>query len=666
MADYDLKYTGAQIDGLLDAANELKTNGYIYKGVATPSTNPGTPTERVAYLASDPGTYTNFGGIVITSGLYSLTYVSGTWTGTQMQAGSDIEVVQTTGDSTTDVMSQKVVTDKIEGITGVNPSKAVIYPSSTVDGVSPDVNTGKWVKQTLRKLLFVPYTWHNGDYLQVTGGADYGSYIIFLTSPYHVIGHNVPYASGQSYAWNEIPSTTTANIPIPSDTKFILINHSYSTSSFLPLSIYICNDTLHTIIELTKLSFYKDVRPYIDLLVCGYILPDGTYGNDIWGYEAYKLTNITGMSIIKCKAYFAGDVDYAIIFDANDNILGRISPPEHLQEQYVTYNINLSQYVGASYIVINTYKNEEYPMSISREYDVQYPEYIEQLAGKKSISVLFIGNSLTQDSVSYLPLLLKEIAPEIDFKLYVWYNAGKTLQQQYEDYFLTDSPCAIFSICENASSWQNFNNSVKISDVFNNYNFDVVCLQEYSYYDFTEAELTTNYNNIVSFFSANYAKALKYVTLIDQPNRSKVETMYQQSVNYAKTFVKNTICEDILNVGGAIYLALQTALDSLGDQGHLSPDGTHAQEGLPCILQSYVHALWVLDKLGVAKSIYNSQTRITAENYPSINVPGPNLGTGVVEGTDEQYRIAQQCAIKAYKLSRKYVNEVLETLPETI
>ena len=115
MADYDLKYTGQQIDALLDAANELKTAGYIYKGVATPSTNPGTPTERVAYLASEPGTYTNFGGIVITSGLYSLTYASGTWTGTQMQAGSDIEVVQTTGQSTSDVMSQKAVTDSLVG-----------------------------------------------------------------------------------------------------------------------------------------------------------------------------------------------------------------------------------------------------------------------------------------------------------------------------------------------------------------------------------------------------------------------------------------------------------------------------------------------------------------------------------------------------------------------
>ena len=116
MADYNLKYTGEQIDGLLDTANELQAAGYIYKGVATPSTNPGTPTERVAYLASEPGTYTNFGGIVIARGLYSLTYAGGTWTGTQMSAGSDIEVVQTTGDSTSNVMSQKAVTDEFGNV----------------------------------------------------------------------------------------------------------------------------------------------------------------------------------------------------------------------------------------------------------------------------------------------------------------------------------------------------------------------------------------------------------------------------------------------------------------------------------------------------------------------------------------------------------------------
>ena len=40
--------------------------GYQYMGVAQPSTNPGTPDARVMYLAYLPGSYVNFGGIIVT------------------------------------------------------------------------------------------------------------------------------------------------------------------------------------------------------------------------------------------------------------------------------------------------------------------------------------------------------------------------------------------------------------------------------------------------------------------------------------------------------------------------------------------------------------------------------------------------------------------------
>lgn len=145
MADYDLQYQDTHIDVLLATANELKTAGYIYKGVATPSTNPGTPTERVAYLASEPGTYTNFGGIVIASGLYSLTYAGGTWTGTQMTAGRDIEVVQTTGQSASDVMSQKAVTDSLVGSVISYSGLAADNVQEALDINSEDINKLKGV-----------------------------------------------------------------------------------------------------------------------------------------------------------------------------------------------------------------------------------------------------------------------------------------------------------------------------------------------------------------------------------------------------------------------------------------------------------------------------------------------------------------------------------------
>ena len=52
--------------------------GYQFIGVASPDTVPGTPDAKVFYIAYTPGTYTNFGGIVVT-GLCILKYATG-WT----------------------------------------------------------------------------------------------------------------------------------------------------------------------------------------------------------------------------------------------------------------------------------------------------------------------------------------------------------------------------------------------------------------------------------------------------------------------------------------------------------------------------------------------------------------------------------------------------------
>ena len=68
--------------------------GYQYMGVATPATNPGTPDANVFYLASEAGTYTNFGGIVINEGEVCALVWNGTWT------------KQVTGAATADQLNQ--------------------------------------------------------------------------------------------------------------------------------------------------------------------------------------------------------------------------------------------------------------------------------------------------------------------------------------------------------------------------------------------------------------------------------------------------------------------------------------------------------------------------------------------------------------------------------
>ena len=291
-------------------------------------------------------------------------------------------------------------------------------------------------------------------------------------------------------------------------------------------------------------------------------------------------------------------------------------------------------------------------------YDIDGNKYDEQ---GRSISILFVGNSLTQDGIAYLPYMLMEYYPEVDFKFYMWYNGGYTLAQQYTK-FQNNSTCEIFSVAENSKSWTNFNNSVNMSYILSHYKFDIVCMQEYFNYkaSYTEADLV-DWNNCRDYVVSHYTggNSLEFVSLFHAPKRDNAASIFNITESGNALILQKTIAQDMIPNGIAVYRALSTSLDSLGDQGHLSPDGTHTQEGLPCLLQTFVTMCWIFDKLGILNSVYGSPMRMTTAIYNTINVPGPNLGTGVITGTDAQNLLAQEVAIKAYKEGKQFVIENL-------
>ncbi len=68
------------------------TNGYLFKGVAVPSTNPGAPDQNVFYIAG-AGTYQNFGGLTVPDGYIGLLEYNGSWAVETLQAG-DVNAVK--------------------------------------------------------------------------------------------------------------------------------------------------------------------------------------------------------------------------------------------------------------------------------------------------------------------------------------------------------------------------------------------------------------------------------------------------------------------------------------------------------------------------------------------------------------------------------------------
>lgn len=65
--------------GINAVVDTLIAGGFIYKGVATTSTNPGSPDANVFYIATAPGTYTNFGSLVVADGEVAILKYNGSW-----------------------------------------------------------------------------------------------------------------------------------------------------------------------------------------------------------------------------------------------------------------------------------------------------------------------------------------------------------------------------------------------------------------------------------------------------------------------------------------------------------------------------------------------------------------------------------------------------------
>lgn len=65
---------------LLGIINSLGS-GYLFKGVATPSTNPGTPDEKVYYIANQAGVYSNFTGLELKGDSLGVFVYDSSWHG---------------------------------------------------------------------------------------------------------------------------------------------------------------------------------------------------------------------------------------------------------------------------------------------------------------------------------------------------------------------------------------------------------------------------------------------------------------------------------------------------------------------------------------------------------------------------------------------------------
>ncbi len=303
------------------------------------------------------------------------------------------------------------------------------------------------------------------------------------------------------------------------------------------------------------------------------------------------------------------------------------------------YENNQARFIERSELLNEVVPNSDEPVKSSAVYN---------FASKKEIKILFIGNSLTQDATMWLPYVLRNIGTGIKYTLINMYNGGYTLTQQWTK-INGGQKFEIASVCDNANGWTNYNNSKTLDDMLSVCEFDYLVLQEYYNYKASAEDTDLSaFNNIVDYVMNRVSHPFEVVTLIHAPKRDDATTIYNRTVAGNQLILRETCATSLINIGTAIYEALDTDLDSLGTQGHLSPDGTHAQEGLPCILETLNIVMWIYEKLGIAGGVVNFQFSPTPSSiYSSLNVAGAN--GSVIDGTTAQQQLATKVAADSYK-----------------
>ena len=286
----------------------------------------------------------------------------------------------------------------------------------------------------------------------------------------------------------------------------------------------------------------------------------------------------------------------------------------------------------------------------------------------RTLHVLSIGNSYSQDAFAYVPFIFDNMGIPIDFTIGMMVLSSASLKD-HVDRFDQESFAYSFYLSEGGCAWQSFWGKKSIQWVLANYKWDIVILQQSSSNSFIWSSYQPYLDSLVNDICTYVSYPIQFGWLLtpSRPAMSNggqnwdedtIVSHYLSISECAENVLKDTECEFVIPVGTAIQNARTiNEFRSMGDysnnqmnssgNGYLMAfDGVHLQEGLPSQIAAYSCVLSLLDANHVEDySILGESTIASASWADGKRIPGPH--GSYIGATRRNCEIAQMCALMA-------------------
>ena len=257
---------------------------------------------------------------------------------------------------------------------------------------------------------------------------------------------------------------------------------------------------------------------------------------------------------------------------------------------------------------------------------------------RKTLNLLVLGNSFSQDSFAYLPPVLNEMLPDYQITYGVAYEGSAGIEQQITMYN-NSTAYTWFNLWQPyANSWVRYTGTKKLTDIIGMAKWDLIYMQGHGLLAEIDEHVITPGHTLIRILNTlidhNFATATGQWLIENDADISAFET----AMEAVRTGLGVNM---IIPIGTGISNARSNeTFDALGDKGHMRADTIgHQQAGLPALISTYVIASYLCRWLGEAnRSVYHSTFVPTTANVQAINAykteerPGGQTLSGMTHG----------------------------------